>query len=131
LKVYGVVLVVQEWVGCAGGSALARASPVSASAVKCHCYAYKAGELSSDRRGYMPRAFVREIGSLIRYNAKLTAIKRDDKHVTVTYEDARTGGAPMTATADWCLCIPLSVAVINCVRSHFATLTRTAYRRPM
>jgi len=56
------------------------------------------------------RAFVREIGSLIRYNAKVTAIKQDDKHVTVTCVDARTGGAPMTATADWCLCtIPLSV----------------------
>ena len=56
------------------------------------------------------RAFVREIGSLIRYNAKVTAIKQDDKHVIVTYVDARTGGAPMTANADWCLCtIPLSV----------------------
>jgi len=126
-------------------------------------YAYKAGVLSSDRRGYqrdpggglmdeavpseplpfaeilrsrvwfrlalgqiyefqstifqpvggmdmIARAFVREIGSLIRYNAKVTAIKQDDKHVTVTYVDARTGGTPMTATADWCLCtIPLSV----------------------
>ena len=56
------------------------------------------------------RAFVREIGSLIRYNAKVTAIKQDDKHVTVTCVDAKTGGAPTTATADWCLCtIPLSV----------------------
>jgi monoamine oxidase len=56
------------------------------------------------------KGFVREIGSLIRYNAKVAAIKQDDKHVTVTYVDARTGGAPMTATADWCLCtIPLSV----------------------
>jgi monoamine oxidase len=56
------------------------------------------------------RAFVREIGSLIHYNAKVMAIKQDDNHVTVTYVDARTGGAPMTATADWCLCtIPLSV----------------------
>ena len=56
------------------------------------------------------RAFVPEIGGLIRYNAKVTAIKQDDKHVTVTCVDARTGGAPMTATADWCQCtIPLSV----------------------
>jgi monoamine oxidase len=35
------------------------------------------------------RAFVREISSLIRYNAKVTAIKQDDQHVTVTYVDAR------------------------------------------
>jgi monoamine oxidase len=45
------------------------------------------------------RGFVREIGGLIRYNAKVTAIKQGDQHVTVTYVDARTGGAPMTATA--------------------------------
>jgi monoamine oxidase len=126
-------------------------------------YAYKAGELTSDRRGFqrdpggglmdeavpseplpfaeilrsrvwsplalgqihefqstifepvggmdmIARAFVREIGSLIRYNAKVTAIKQDDKHVTTPYVDAGTGGMPMTASADWCLCtIPLSV----------------------
>jgi monoamine oxidase len=126
-------------------------------------YAYKAGVLSSERRGYqrdpggglmdeavpseplpfaeilrsqvwfrlalghiyefhstifqpvdgmdmIAKAFVREIGGLICYNAKVTAIKQDDKHVTVTYVDARTGVAPITATADWCLCtIPLSV----------------------
>ena len=98
-------------------------------------YAYKAGVLSSDRRGYerdpggglnaeavpseplpfaeilrsrvwyrlalgqiydlqstifqpvggmdmIARAFVRQIGGLIRYNAKVTAIKQDDNHVT-------------------------------------------------
>jgi monoamine oxidase len=126
-------------------------------------YAYTAGPLSSDRRGYqrdpsgglsgdgvpseplpfaeilrsrvwvrlvlgqiydfqstifqpvggmdmIARAFGREIGSLIRYNAKVTAIRQDDTQVTVTYVDTRTGDAPMTATADWCLCtIPLSV----------------------
>src|SRR5215472_2705267 len=126
-------------------------------------YAYKAGPLSSDRRGYardpggglsgdgvpseplpfaeilrsrawfrlalgqiyefqstifqpvggmdmIAKAFAREIGGLIRYNAKVTAIKQDDNHVCVIYVDARTGGSPMTATADWCLCtIPLSV----------------------
>jgi monoamine oxidase len=56
------------------------------------------------------RALAREIGSLIRYNAKVTAIKQNDSQATVTYVDARTGGAPMTATADWCLCtIRLSV----------------------
>jgi monoamine oxidase len=125
-------------------------------------YAYKAGVLSSDRRGYerdpggglsgeavpseplpfaeilrsrawlrlalgqiydfqstifqpvggmdmIAKAFVGEIGSLIRYNAKVTAIKQDDNHVTVTYVDTRTGDTAMTATADWCLCtIPLS-----------------------
>ena len=56
------------------------------------------------------KAFTREVGSAIRYNAKVTAINQDDKRVTVTYVDARNGGTPATASADWCLCtIPLSV----------------------
>lgn len=56
------------------------------------------------------KAFTREVGSLIRYKSKVTAIRQDDKRVTVTYVDAEKGGAPMTASADWCLCtIPLSV----------------------
>jgi monoamine oxidase len=56
------------------------------------------------------KAFAREVGSLIRYDTKVTAIRQDDKHVTVTYVDAKKGGTPATATADWCLCtIPLSV----------------------
>jgi len=56
------------------------------------------------------RAFVPEIGGLIRYNAKVTAIKQDDNQVTVTYVDSRTGSTPATVSADWCLCtIPLSV----------------------
>ena len=43
------------------------------------------------------KAFVYEIGSPIRYNAKVTAIKQDDNHVTVTYVDARTAGSPRQA----------------------------------
>ena len=56
------------------------------------------------------KGFAREVGNLVRHNAKVTAIRQDDKRVTVTYVDAQKGGAPMTASADWCLCtIPLSV----------------------
>jgi monoamine oxidase len=56
------------------------------------------------------KAFAREVGDLIHYGAKVTAITQDEKRVTVTYVDARKGGTPMTSTADWCLCtIPLSV----------------------
>jgi monoamine oxidase len=56
------------------------------------------------------RAFEREVGKLIRYNAKVTAIHQDAKHVTVTYVDSRKGGRPVRATADWCVCtIPLTV----------------------
>jgi monoamine oxidase len=56
------------------------------------------------------KAFAREVGDLIRFNAKVTAIRQDDHGVTATYIDARDGGTPMTASADWCLCtIPLSI----------------------
>ncbi|HXQ54080.1 MAG TPA: flavin monoamine oxidase family protein [Stellaceae bacterium] len=56
------------------------------------------------------KAFVREVGTLIRYDAKVTAIRQDDKRVTVTYVDAKKGGAKRQASADWCVCtIPLSI----------------------
>jgi monoamine oxidase len=56
------------------------------------------------------KAFVREVGDLIRYDAKVTAIKQDEKGVTVTYRETKNGGKTATTTADWCLCtIPLTV----------------------
>jgi monoamine oxidase len=56
------------------------------------------------------KAFQREVGQLVRFNAKVTAIRQDARGVTVSYVDARGGGAPQSAAADWCICtIPLSV----------------------
>jgi monoamine oxidase len=56
------------------------------------------------------KAFERELINLIRYNAKVTAIHQDAQGVTASYIDARSGGAPQQARADWCVCtIPLSV----------------------
>jgi monoamine oxidase len=56
------------------------------------------------------RAFAREIGDLIRFNAKVTAIQQDSRGVTAVYEDTADPGRPLTATADWCLCtIPLPI----------------------
>ena len=56
------------------------------------------------------RAFQREIGNLIRFNAKVIAIKQDGNGVTAIFEDAKRPGAKQTARADWCLCtIPLSI----------------------
>ena len=55
------------------------------------------------------KAFAREVGDLIRYDAKVTRIQQDDRGVTVTYVDGKTPGTPQQAKADWCLCtIPLS-----------------------
>jgi monoamine oxidase len=56
------------------------------------------------------KAFAREVGDLIRYNAKVTEIWQNDRGVTVTYVDGKNPAQPQKVTADWCLCtIPLSI----------------------
>jgi monoamine oxidase len=56
------------------------------------------------------KAFVREVGDLIRYDAKVIKIAQDEAGVAVTYVDAKTPATPQVAKADWCLCtIPLSI----------------------
>src|SRR5580704_3980158 len=60
--------------------------------------------------GRIGEAFGKELGPLIRYNAKVTDIHQDDRGVTVTFTDVQTPGAPQTVRADWCLCtIPLPI----------------------
>lgn len=56
------------------------------------------------------RAFTRQVGDLIRYQAKVTKIEQNERGVTVTFADLARGGAIEQAKADWCVCtIPLSV----------------------
>jgi monoamine oxidase len=56
------------------------------------------------------KAFAREVGDIIQYEAKVTRIQQDDRGVTVTYTDLKAPAAPRQATADWCVCtIPLSI----------------------
>src|SRR4051794_14728312 len=60
------------------------------------------------------KAFAKEVGDLIRYDAKVTRIQQNDGGVTVSYVDAKgdskTSGTPQLAKADWCVCtIPLSI----------------------
>jgi monoamine oxidase len=60
--------------------------------------------------GRIGEAFGRELGPLIRYNAKVTDIRQDDHGVSVAYVDSRTLGSAPTLRADWCLCtIPLPI----------------------
>jgi monoamine oxidase len=60
--------------------------------------------------GMIGRAFGRELGPLIEYNAKVTEIKQDDGGVSVIYQDAKSGGPAKTAQAEWCICtIPASI----------------------
>lgn len=60
--------------------------------------------------GRIGEAFGRELGSLIRYHAKVVDIHQDDRGVTATYEDTTRPGSRFKASADWCVCtIPLSI----------------------
>ena len=60
--------------------------------------------------GRIGEAFGRELGPLIRYNAKVTDIHQDDRGVTVRYVDTGQPGTTLTAQADWCVCtIPLPI----------------------
>ena len=93
--------------------------------------------------GMIGNAFEKQVGDLIRYNAKVTAIHQDEHGVTVSFVDARKGGAPQQATADWCLCtIPLSIlsqievtagapmlSAINAVPYAFAVKTGLQFKR--
>jgi monoamine oxidase len=56
------------------------------------------------------KAFAREVGDIIQYDAKVTRIQQDDRGVTVTYTNLKDPGVPQQAKADWCVCtIPLSI----------------------
>ena len=60
--------------------------------------------------GRIGEAFARELGALIRYNAKVVAIEQDERGVSATFEDTTAPGSRQTARADWCVCtIPLSI----------------------
>jgi monoamine oxidase len=56
------------------------------------------------------KAFAKEVGDVIRYDAKVTGIQQDDHGVTVTFTDLKAPAAPQQAKADWCVCtIPLPI----------------------
>jgi len=56
------------------------------------------------------KAFAREVGDLIRYNAKVTRIQQDDSGVMVTTTDVKDPAVVKRDRADWCVCtIPLSI----------------------
>jgi monoamine oxidase len=56
------------------------------------------------------KAFARELGELIHYDAKVTQIQQSDDGVTVTYVNAKDPAAVQMAKADWCVCtIPLAI----------------------
>jgi monoamine oxidase len=55
------------------------------------------------------KAFAREVGDLVRMNARVTTVAQDEGGVHVTWEDT-VSKTKQQSHADWCLCtIPLSV----------------------
>jgi monoamine oxidase len=60
--------------------------------------------------GVVGQAFARELGPVIRYNAKVIDIHQDERGVSATFEDRAASMARHTVSADWCVCtIPLSI----------------------
>ncbi|MBL0163406.1 MAG: flavin monoamine oxidase family protein [Xanthomonadales bacterium] len=60
--------------------------------------------------GRIGEAFARELGSLIRYQAKVVDIHQDETGVRVSFEDTGKPGSRHEVRADWCVCtIPLSI----------------------
>ena len=56
------------------------------------------------------RALARELGDVIRFGAKVSAVRQDARGVTVAFEDGREPGRVQTVRADWCICtLPLPV----------------------
>src|SRR5213075_516100 len=52
------------------------------------------------------KAFAKQIGDLIQYEAKVTRIQQNDGGVTVSYVNSKTPSTPQRATAEWCVCDP-------------------------
>ena len=56
------------------------------------------------------KAFAKQIGDVIQYDAKVIRIQQSDGGVTVSYVNSKTPSTPQIATAEWCVCtIPLSI----------------------
>ena len=76
------------------------------------------------------QAFERELGQLITYRARVTAIRQDDQRVSVNWESTDAPGTVHTTSAQYCICtIPFSIlgqidhnfsgAVTNVVNSMY------------
>ena len=57
-----------------------------------------------------PKAIGKVLADITTLDAKVTSIQQDDKGVTVTYVDAKTGKDPRQVKGDWCVCtLPLPI----------------------
>ncbi|MBV9530407.1 MAG: flavin monoamine oxidase family protein [Bradyrhizobium sp.] len=71
------------------------------------------------------KAFAKDLGDLIRYNAKVTEILQTDRGVTVNYIDVKDPLSQLQASANWCVCtIPLSI--LSQLRIHVGPALKAA-----
>ncbi|MGO8798274.1 MAG: NAD(P)/FAD-dependent oxidoreductase [Roseiarcus sp.] len=60
--------------------------------------------------GRIGEAFARQIPNVIRYGAKATGVRQDDRGVAVSFQNLAGSGAVEEARADWCVCaLPLTI----------------------
>jgi monoamine oxidase len=60
--------------------------------------------------GQIGKAFSKELGPIVQYNAKVINIHQDAQGVTATYVDSRNGSTLRKLSAQWCICtIPASI----------------------
>jgi monoamine oxidase len=60
--------------------------------------------------GRIGEAFARQLPNAIRYGAKVTGIRQDERGVAVTFEDIARSGIVQEAKAEWCVCaLPLTI----------------------
>ncbi len=60
--------------------------------------------------GRIGEAFARQIPNVIRYGAKATGVRQDDRGVAVSFQNLAGDGAVEEARADWCVCaLPLTI----------------------
>jgi monoamine oxidase len=77
--------------------------------------------------GMIGKAFGKQVGHLVTFNAKVTKLMQDKSGVTVTYQDMAKGNAVTTATADFCVCtIPLTV--LSQIETNFSPKKQKAVK---
>jgi monoamine oxidase len=60
--------------------------------------------------GKIGEAFARQMPNVIRYDAKVTGVRQDERGVAVTFQDLAQDGTVQETRADWCVCaLPLTI----------------------
>lgn len=72
------------------------------------------------------KAFQAHVGKLIRFNTRVSKIEQDDKGVTASWKDTKTGATGQTS-ADWMVCT-IPAPVMNQIEMQVSTEKKAAIR---